>query len=109
MKVDRASSTSPELPPRWPLKYECQWLEREPLRGVVFLLGFPFQIDCLPLLLRMVHRAIWLSADLADFAFLTAFGHGGVGSVFAGLVFDFGFSARISVYLLRGSVRLPID
>jgi hypothetical protein len=35
----------------------------------------------------MVHRAIGMSADFADFSFLHAFRHDGIGSVFAGFVF----------------------
>src|SRR5262249_50294918 len=56
------------------------------LAAVLLLLGFPFRIGCSMLLLRIVHRAVSVSADLADFTFLSAFSHDGIGSVLAGFV-----------------------
>ena len=62
----------------------------------------------------MMHRAGWLGAYLAQFALVDAFRDDGFGGVLAGLelrsrglFFGVGFSGRISVYLLRGSVALP--
>src|ERR1700761_3088812 len=56
------------------------------LPPLFLLLSFPLRITGVCLLLRVMNWTIGVSADLAHFAFLGAFGDDGIGGVFAGLV-----------------------
>ena len=80
------------------------------LAAAPLLVGVAFGIAHGGLLLGVMHRAICLSANLAEFALLAAFGNNGLGSVLARLEFrPFRFLRRVGLLLPDFDVLVARD